>query len=192
MRQMTIAVLLMILAGCGASSGSGSGGILDRLGTLPDANGNGFPDIPAPPGVEETQTVPLQLINEITMSQAERLAKVNLPDFVKNIVSIRARLLVNLTYPGDITDRLTGTRAVAPFEVKAEVVCPMTMEVRVTVVADIPVIGQRTVQSFGPFQFQRDALVNGFECGSMIAIEVFVNEDGDASSTTKVQPMPEG
>ena len=190
MRQMTIAVLLMILAGCGTSSGSGSGGILDRLSTLPDANGNGFPDIPAPEGVEETETVPLQLVNQITMSQAERLAQVNLPDLVQNNISVRARILVNLTYPGDITDRLTGTRAVAPFEIKAEVICPLTIEVRVTVVADIPVIGQQTVQSFGPFQFERDALTNGYECGSIISIEVFVNEDGDPSTTTDVQPMP--
>lgn len=188
MRQTIIAILLTVLTGCSGSPG-GDGGILNRLNTLPDANSNGFPETPVPDGVDEMATVAIDLVNSITRSQAERLARVNIPDFVKRIVAFRVRLVVDVTYPGEITDRLTGSRPIGTFDVKAEVVCPIALEVRVAVVADIPLVGERTVQSFGPFRLERDALTNGYQCGSIITITMFVDDDGRAASTVEVQPM---
>ena len=187
-RSLFVVMWLAALAGCG-TSGGGVSGILNQLDSFPDDNGNEYPEIPPPDGVEETDTVALEIINQITMSQAERLAHVNIPDFVTNIVSIRERLTVNLTYPGDITDRLTGSRGIAPFELRAEVACPTMVEVRVSVVADIPLVGERTVQSFGPYTFNRDTGENAFQCNSILFIEVFVDENGQASANVDVTPM---
>ena len=189
-RSLLVVMLLAALAGCGTSGGGGGAvGVLNRLSSFPDDNGNGYPEIPPPDGVDETELVAFEITNQITMSQAEQLANVNIPDFVSNIVTIRARLTVNLTYPGDITDRLTGSRGIAPFELRGEVACPSTMEVRVSVVADIPLMGEQTVQSFGPYTFNRDTGENAYQCNSILSIETFVDENGQANATVDVTPM---
>ena len=187
-RSLLVVMWLAALAGCG-TSGGGVSGILNQLDSFPDDNGNGYPEIPPPDGVDETELVAFEITNQITMSQAEQLANVNIPDFVSNIVTIRARLTVNLTYPGDITDRLTGSRGIAPFELRGEVACPSTMEVRVSVVADIPLMGEQIVQSFGPYTFNRDTGENAYQCNSILSIETFVDENGQANATVDVTPM---
>jgi hypothetical protein len=191
---LRVAVTLLIaglLPGCGFGSGGEDGGILNHLAGLPDANSNGYPEIPAPDGVEETATVAIRIQNHITRSDADDLAQVNLPQIVEDVVRIRARIRVELTYPSGITDQLTGTRSMAPFEIKAEAICPQVMEAWVTVVAEAPVVGSQTVSGLGPYRVERGAGADGYACETLINIESFINEGGDAAATVEIQPFPE-
>jgi hypothetical protein len=190
--QMAVALLIPgLLAGCGFGPGGEDGGILDHLTGLPDENGNGYPEIPAPDGVDETATVAIRIQNHITKSEAEDLAQVNVPQIIQDAVRVRARIRVDLTYPGGITDRLTGARPIAPFEVKAEAVCPQAVEAWVTVVAEAPVVGSQTVAGLGPYRVERRADAFGYSCETLINIESFVDESGDPTATIDVQPFPE-
>jgi hypothetical protein len=190
--RMAMALLMPgLLAGCGLGSGGEDGGILNNLTGLPDANGNGYPEIPPPDGVDETATVAIRIQNHITKSEAENLAQVNAPQIIEDMVRVRARIRVDLTYPDGITDRLTGTRPIAPFEVKAEAVCPQAVEVSVSVVAEAPVVGSQTVAGLGPYRVERQTDALGYSCETLINIESFVDESGEAIATIDVEPFPE-
>jgi hypothetical protein len=191
---LRMAVVLLIpgwLAGCGFGSGGEDGGILNHLTGLPDANENGYPEIPTPEGVDETSTVALRIQNHITRSEAEDLAKVNVPQIVEDMVRVRARIRVDLTYPSGVTDQLTGTRPIAPFEVKAEAACPQVVEAWVTVIAEAPVVGSQTVSGLGPYRVERGTDAFGYTCETLINIESFVDESGAATATVDIQPFPE-
>lgn len=191
---LLVAVTLLIaglLPGCGYGSGGDDDGILNHLTGLPDANHNGYPEIPAPDGVEETATVAIRIQNHITRSDAEDLAQVSVPQIIEDAVRVRARIRVDLTYPGGITDRLTGARPIAPFEIKAEAVCPQVVEAWVTVVADAPVVGSQTVSGLGPYRVERGGGLDGYSCETLINIESYINEDGIAAATVDIQPFPE-
>jgi hypothetical protein len=191
---LRVAVTLLIpglLTGCGLGAGSDDGGILNHLAGMPDANKNGYPEIPAPDGVDETATVAIRIQNHITRSEAEDLAEVSVPQIVEDNVRIRARIRVDLTYPSGITDQLTGTRPIAPFEVQAEAVCPQVVEAWVTVVAEGPLVGSQTITGLGPYRVERAEGGFGYACETLINIESFVDEYGGATATIDVQPFPE-
>jgi len=190
MLTVSMAVVLLLLAGCGtASNGGGGGGVLDRLGTLPDENGNGYPDIPTPDGVEGGGRIAVELINELTFAAAQKLANVSIPGSVSDVVDIRLHIALDMAYEGGVTNRVAGSRPLDPFNIIAETACPESISVRVTVVAAIPLIGEQTLAILGPYDFQRGALGTGYPCDSVIALRVYMDENGEPALDWLVEPL---
>jgi hypothetical protein len=188
MRILTVILIAALPAGCGNRASTDTRGILDRLASLPDENGNGLADIPSPDGVDGGEAVGIYLANDITRPEAEALAQVEIPDAVGTLVDVRADLTVDLEYGDDIQDRLRGSRPIGPFQIAAEAECPVLVNVRVGLVAEVPIVGDQPIRTFGPFRFERDA-PGGFECGSVIAVETTLNDDGVPVAQTGVEPL---
>lgn len=190
MFRSTCAFLMVVglccLVGCG-SSGGGGGGVLNQLDSQPDTDGDGFAEIEPPEGVDfdSEESIALNIVNTITSSQAAAASGTQLPAGV----SLSARVAVNVTYPGGITQRLPGTFPVGPFELAFEIACPESIEVLVTVVATAPIIGDQPVTTFGPYDFTQDGDEGYvYECGSTVTISTFVDDDtGELGVTIAVE-----
>ncbi|MBN1512249.1 MAG: hypothetical protein JXB13_09565 [Phycisphaerae bacterium] len=188
MRILIVVLGGILVTGCGQSSNNGSRGVLDRLAALPDENGNGLADIPVPDGVEPAQAVGLYLASDITRPEAEALARVDVPAAVGNLVDIRADIVVELEYADDVKDRLRGSRSIGPFEIAAEAECPLAVDFRIGLVAELPLVGDQHIRDIGPYRFERDT-PGGFECGSVIAVETTINSNGEPVVQKSVQPL---
>jgi len=153
--------------------------VLNQLDRLPDTDGDVFSEITPPEGVEFDldNSLALQITNSITRSQAEAAAGVQLPSIVSTNVSIAAKVSVDLTYPGGITQQLPGTFPAAPFDLAFEIACPESIEVAVAVVATAPIIGEKPVSAFGPFFFTQGQGERAYECGSVVTISTFADEE---------------
>ncbi len=181
------------LGGCGNNAGgSGASGILDMLATFDDADGDGFVEIPASEGVEVTEQVAIAIDNEISRQQAINLARTNLPDFVTDSVGLSANVLVRLSYPGGVTQTLAGGRNVSRFSLSFEVACPERIEVSVTVVANIPIVGRRTVQALGPYRFSMSEGGNAFACGNVVRVRTYIGENNQPKADATAEAMPDG
>jgi hypothetical protein len=188
MRILTVILGGILVTGCGQSPNNESRDILDRLAALPDENGNGLAEIPVPNGVEPTAAVGIYLASDITRPEAEALARVEIPAAVKTLVGIRTDIVVDLEYAGDVKDRLRGSRPLGPFEIAAEAECPLVVDVRIGLVAEVPLVGDQRICDLGPYRFDRDT-PGGFECGSVIAVETTINSNGVPVVTKSVQPL---
>jgi hypothetical protein len=187
---VSMAVVSLVLAGCGsAPTGGGGGGVLDRLGSLPDENGNGFPDIPTPDGVEGASRIAVELVNELTFAEAQKLANVNIPGSVTEVVDIRLRIAINMEYEDGISNRVTGSRPLDPFEIVAEAACPESISVNVTVVASVPLVGEQTLAILGPYDFQKGDVGTGYPCDSVISLRVYTDENGQPALDWLVEPL---
>lgn len=188
MRILTVILGGILVTGCGQSANNGSRGILDRLAALPDENGNGLADIPVPNGIEPAEVVGIYLASDITRPEAEALARVEIPAVVGTLVDVRADIVVDLEYPDDVKDRLRGSRPIGPFEIAAEAECPLAVDVRIGLVAEVPFVGDQRIRDLGPYHFERDAPA-GFQCGSVLAVETTINSNGVPAARMSVEPF---
>jgi hypothetical protein len=184
-----IAAGLAIALSAGCGSLPGEEGVLDQLDMVLDTNNNGFPDVPTPEGVDKEGTVAIALVNHITLAEAEALAQVEIPDFVTGIIPVYADLIVDVTYPGGITDELTGTRPLGPFEMSLELVCPEAVELLVSINASIPLVGEQTFMTLGPYLFEQDSVARRLSCNSIIRAEASLDERGQPQLSLDVEPM---
>jgi hypothetical protein len=173
---MSTAVCCLI--GCGAGGGGG-GGVLNQLDRFPDEDADVFSEITPPEGIafDFATSLALRITNTITRSQAEAAAGVQVPSIVGSNVSLAAQVLVNLTYPGDISQRLPGRFPLGPFDLQFEVACPETIEVLVTVVASAPIVGTQPVTSFGPYVFTREGGDRAYTCGATVSVSTYFDEE---------------
>lgn len=171
-----VALALGLIAGCG---GTGLGGVLNQAlnGTLPDLDEDGLYDIAPPRSVpfDLDATLGTRIRNTITFAEAEAAARVDLPDFVASWITAEITLLV--TYEGGTTQTLGGVFSIRPFELAAEIACPVSIEARVTVIANVPFLGPQTLGSFGPFMVDQSGFGGGIECGATVEMVIFVNEE---------------
>ena len=176
--SLLILTSVCCLTGCG-STGGGGGGVLNQLDKLPDQDGDVFSEIAPPEGVEFDfdSSLALRIVNTITRSQAEAASGAQIPSAVSSTISVSAKVAVNLTYPGDITQRLPGTFPVGPFDLQFEIACPESIEVVVTVVASVPIIGEQPVSTFGPYVFTRGGGGYAYECGALVSLSTFADEE---------------
>jgi len=177
---LMIVASVCCLTGCGASGGGG-GGLLNQLDGLPNEDGDAFAEIAPPEGVDFDldESVALSIVNTITRSQAEAAAGADIPNAVSGSIGLSAKITVDLTYPGGITQRLPGTFAVGPFELAFEVACPESIEVLVSIVASVPIIGTQPVSNFGPYTFNQSG-ENGaysYTCGSEVRLDTFIDDE---------------
>ena len=172
-----VALALCLVVGCGGS-GLG-GGVLNQAlnGTLPDQDADGLFDIAPPRGVpfDLDATLGTRIRSTITFADAEAAARVDIPDFVASWITAKITLLV--TYEDGTTQTLDGVFSIRPFELVAEIACPVSVEARATVIANVPFLGPQTVASFGPFTVNRSGLAEGIECGATFEMNIFVNEE---------------
>ncbi len=180
---------LCCLTGCG-STGGGGGGVLNQPGTLPDEDGDGFSEIAPPEGVDfdQSNSLAVRVTNTITCGQAEAAAGVQLPDIVDSIVSLTTRVSVTVTYPGGVTQLLSGAFPVGPLDLAFEIACPESVEVRASVVASVPIMGDQVVSSFGPFSFAHNAGDYPYECGAVVTVTTFTDtETGELTAAVTVE-----
>lgn len=157
-----------------------AGGTLDNVEALPDADGDGFPELPTPDGVDDAEQVAVEIINEITRAQAEayvaEVAGMTIPGFV----TISIPIAVTLSYIGGEEITHTGTESLQPFEIRAEAACPEMVTASVRVIANIPIVGMQTVfmQEF-PLSLSEPG-AGGFQCETVISVRAFLDPDTGA------------
>lgn len=165
---------MSLVAGCD----TGLGGVLNQAlnGTLPDRDEDGLYEIAPPRGVpfELDATLGTRIRNTITFAEAEAAARVDIPDFVASWITAEITLLV--TYENGTTQTMGGVFSIRPFELSAEIACPVSVEARATVIANVPFLGPQTIASFGPFTVNRSDFDGDAECGATVELEIFVNE----------------
>lgn len=176
------------LTGCGGGGG-GAGGILNQLDRLPDTDGDGFPEIEPPPGVEfdAAGAVALKMINTITRSQAEAAAGVSLPSAVASQVSVTVQTAVTLVYADGTEQVLRGTFPLGPREIAFEAACPDYVEVLVTAMADTPVTAPQAVQTFGPFIQTLGEDSDSYACGGIISLETSTDAAGELVASIVIE-----
>lgn len=189
MLTVSVSVVSILLAGCGVSPNGNNVGVLDRLSSLPDENGNGYPDIPTPKGIDETGRIAIELVNEVTFAEAQQLANITIPAAVSNLVNASIRISIDMDYGNDVTNRLRGTRALGPFDIVAEAACPESVSVMVAVVVEIPLVGEQTLAVVGPYEFEQGQLGVGYECDSVISARVYTDESGLPAADWSIQPL---
>lgn len=175
--SLFVVPFLFLVSGC-FDTGSG-GNVLNKAlaGNLPDEDGDGLYDIAPPDGVpfELDQTLGTSIRSTITFAQAAALSGTDIPQFVAAWVTAEITLLV--TYENGSTQTLTGVVPIAPFELHAEIACPIAAEVRVTVVADVPFAGRQTIAAFGPYVVDERQISDEVACGETLQLEISLNDE---------------
>ncbi|MCH7526616.1 MAG: hypothetical protein IID39_04190 [Planctomycetes bacterium] len=164
-----------------------AGGTLDEknLDALPDVDGDGLPEFEAPEGVDTSQMLGIEFINEITPDEATGLVSGDIPVGVLNLIDIEVDFEITLNYAGGISDAHEGSRPLEEFRLAFEVACPEEVLISITVVANIPLLGPQTL-----FQQEFIASAEGdgaFECDSTFRIRAFINEQGFPAVETSVE-----
>lgn|GEM_PF-1829183 len=169
--------LLCIVCGCFDSGPRAD--TLDKAleGSLPDQDGDGLFDIAPPDGVpfDLEETLGANIRSTITFAEAKALAGTDVPDFVEAWVAAEIKLLV--TYEDGSTQTLTGMVPIAPFELKAEIACPIAVEARATVFADVPFAGRETIATFGPVVVDQSQFAPEETCGVTLDVEISLNDE---------------
>ena len=161
------------MPGCGTAIATGD---LDSLSE--DANGNGYLDVEPPDGVEFStlDNVNVGLSNTITQTDVATIAAtMGVDASMLSLVSLVANMELTLDYGNGITDVLTESEPIAPFEKKFELAVPDSVDVLVKVVANVPLVGAQTVTEFTV------SLTKGveYEAGQTIDIAVSMDEYGN-------------
>lgn len=174
------AILTCCLSGCGSWGDGSRDGTLNELDGMPDADGDSFSEIAPPEGVafDFDTSLAMSITNTITRSQAQAAADVKLPALISSNVALTAKVSLDLTYPGGMTQELPGTFPVNPFELSFEIACPDSIEAQLTVVAVAPIVGEEAVTTFGPLLYEQGVGENMFECGSVVHITTYADESG--------------
>ena len=175
--SLCVVPLLCFASGC-FDSGSAAG-LLNRAlaGNLPDLDGDGLFEIAPPDGVpfDIEETLGASIRSTVTFAQAKALAGTDVPDFVEAWVKAEIELLV--TYEDGSTQTLTGVFPIAPFELDVEIACPVAVEVRATIVADVPLSGRQTLANFGPILVGENQFGAEGACGATLDVEVSLNDE---------------
>lgn len=167
-----LVVALLVVTGC---QGAVTGGDVDALA---DGNNNGFLDITPPSGIafEEETNAKMVLANSIGDAEMATLAlEQGVNPSVLNLVTFQVKLELVLEYAGFETLTLRQRQNLAPFERKLEAACPDSVQVAVTVTAQVPVIGPQVVYD-GFFDLTRGVQ---YDCGETMTIATLVDDDGN-------------
>ncbi len=170
-----------LLAGCGGVSTPT--GDLDNL--TDDTNNNGYFDVDPPDGVEflTLDNVNIGLVNLIDQSDVGSIAAAyGIDPSLLNLVTIVASFDVTLDYGAGITDTLSESEEVKPFEKKFEIACPDSVSVHASVVANVPFVGPQLITEFDV------DLTEGveYECGQTIEVEIYMDEAGNPATNLDV------
>ena len=99
-----------------------------------------------------------------------------------------AEITLLVTYEDGSTQTLTGVFPIAPFEIDVEIACPIAMEVRATVVVDVPFSGRETLATFGPILVDESQFNSAVTCGAAFELEISLNEEtGRIEAVVNVQ-----
>ena len=177
--RVLLCVVPLLCFACGCFDSGSSGGLLNRAlaGSLPDQDGDGLYEITPPDSVpfDLEETLGASIRSTITFAEAKALAGTDVPDFVEEWVTAEIELLV--TYEDGSTQTLTGVFPIAPFELDVEIACPVAVEVRATIVADVPLSGRQTLANFGPILVDENQFGSEGACGATLDVEVSLNDE---------------
>ncbi|MCA9253468.1 MAG: hypothetical protein R3E58_12790 [Phycisphaerae bacterium] len=152
-----------------------SGGDLSRL---VDANNNGFDDVTPPDGVafDEATNAKVRLDNTIDSQDVAQLAsQQGIDPGLLNFVAVEVEIVLTMNYDGFESIVLRQSESLEPFTRAFETACPDSMSIAVTVTANVPVVGPQTV--FDQV-FDVEAGVD-YECGGILNVETYADEDGN-------------
>lgn len=177
--RVSLFVVPLLCLACGCFDSGSSGGTLNKAlaGSLPDLDGDGLYDIAPPDSVpfDLEETLGASIRNTITFAEAKALAGTDVPDFVEAWVTAEIELLV--TYEDGSRQTLTGVFPIAPFELDVEIACPVAVEVRATIVADVPFSGRQTLATFGPILVDESQFGSEGACGATLDLEISLNDE---------------
>ena len=177
--RVSLCVVPLLCFACGCFDSGPSAGTLDKAlaGSLPDLDGDGLFDIAPPESVpfDLEETLGASIRSTITFSQAKALAGTDVPDFVEAWVTAEIELLV--TYEDGSTQTLTGVFPIAPFQLDVEIACPVAVEARATIVADVPLAGRQILATYGPILVDESQFGPEMACGATLDVEVSLNSE---------------
>ena len=177
--RVSLCVVPLLCFACGCFDSGPSAGTLNEAlaGSLPDLDGDGLFEIAPPESVpfDVAVTLGASIRSTITFAQAKALAGTDVPDFVEAWVTAEIELLV--TYEDGSTQTLTGVFPIAPLELQVEIACPVAVEARATIVADVPFSGRQTLAVFGPILIDESQFGSEGACGATLDLEVALNDE---------------
>ena len=177
--RVSLCVVPLLCLACGCFDSAPSGGTLNEAlaGSLPDLDGDGLFEIAPPDSVpfDLEETLGASIRSTVTFAEAKALAGTDIPDFVEAWVTAQIELLV--TFEDGSTQTITGVFPIAPFELDIEIACPVAVEVRATIVADVPLSGRQTLATFGPILVDETQLGSEGACGATLDVEVSLNDE---------------
>ena len=180
--------ILLVASGCPMQgTPGGSDNPLDDTSTLPDPGGDGFGDIPVE-GVDVEGIIRVGITNELTTEEIAALIAgegIEIPDYF--LSKLRLRMEVDLEYDGGITESLETDWGLEPFEIKFEVPCPNVASLRLTLLANIPFVGEQTLLEVLDLVYTRDAEMNGLECDTRIVLTIRMDEAGNVQTEDTVE-----
>ena len=182
--------ILLVASGCPMQgTPGGSGNPLDDTSALPDPGGDGFGDITVE-GVVSEGVIQVGITNELTTAEIAALIAeegIEIPDFALSLLTIRIE--IDLEYDGGITESLETDRSLEPFEIKFEVPCPNVVSMRLTLLANIPFVGEQVLLEIPDIVYTRDAETNGFECDTRIVLTIGMDEGGSVQTEVTVEDI---
>ena len=177
--RVSLCVVPLLCFACGCfDSGSGAGTLNQALaGSLPDQDGDGLYEIAPPDSVpfDLEETLGASIRSTITFAEAKAFAGTDVPDFVEAWVTAEIELLV--TYEDGSTQTLTGTFPIAPLDIDVEIACPVAVEGRATIVADVPLAGRQILATYGPILVDESQFGPDVACGATLDVEVSLNDE---------------
>ncbi len=177
--RVSLCVVPLLCLACGCFDSASSGGTLNEAlaGSLPDLDGDGLFEIAPPDSVpfDLEETLGASIRSTVTFAEAKALAGTDVPDFVEAWVTAEIKLLV--TFEDGSTQTITGVFPIAPFELDIEIACPVAVEVRATIVADVPLSGRQTLATFGPILVDETQFGSEGACGATLDVEVSLNNE---------------
>ncbi len=177
--RVSLCVVPLLCFACGCFDSGPGPGTLDKAlaGSLPDLDDDGLFDIAPPESVpfDLEETLGASIRSTITFAQAKVLAGTDVPDFVEAWVTAEIELLV--TYEDGSTQTLTGVFPIAPLELDIEIACPVAVEGRATIVADVPLAGRQILATYGPILVDESQFGSEVPCGATLDVEVSLNDE---------------
>lgn len=151
---------------------------------LPDADMDGFRDLPSPDGITSGEDIQVEIVNELT--QADLIGLIDLGGLESLLAFVQVNVAFDLTlnYPNGETVPFSDSRSLEPFELRFEAVCPDSVDA--TAGATASALGAELFsQDFPPITITSD----DFECGSLISLRAFLNDRGQPDVDWTVTPL---
>ncbi len=151
--------------------------------TLEDADGNGFPEIEAPAGVDTSTTIAIDVVNELTQDSLVSLlagADTGLEGLV-GLVQIDLEFEMILRYENGEEAVVNEKRELGPFTIRFEAPCPIEIETVVSVTASAPFVGtilDETLPAVILTQEASPGSLGVFECDKIVTLTSLLSDAG--------------
>lgn len=151
--------------------------------TLEDVDGDGFPDLEVPEGVDDSTKLGIEVVNDITraqiinffLSQAQGAQGLG---GVANLVKISLTFDFTFTYPDGQEVTRREVRELGRFDFRFSGACPDTITAEVTINATAPIIGVIPTPEIPPIVLSADGSTGdgAFECDRVFSLTAMFDD----------------